>query len=179
MEAMVRDFLEYLKKEPSLSLKIAATDIGLEHIEAIASPVGFSNKSQLIKRFPESRHLLENSETAIAETMAVGDFTTLGAVSDVIVDEGFLRDLTKALGSTPSTPAQIDLVKTLWNSPHNTVTQAIMKNTFSGPAAVDMKEIFVKVIAKGDQKQMADLARYAFKGTRSVRFNSRSRCLPS
>jgi hypothetical protein len=99
-EAIVRDFLDATRGP------ISILELGLRPDRG-ADSSSFNKKAALIAEMPEWQPILEDPETGIKDLIAKGDFSTLGAINDVIKSYEFHTLLAQGLADAePLTKAR-------------------------------------------------------------------------
>jgi hypothetical protein len=102
--AIVRDFLDWAPD---------GVKWGETGLKPIASAAFSPNKFMLIKQYPSWAPILKDPGPGIAQLLAAGDWTTLGAITDVLVDDEFDRLLMKALFEGEMTPRKISFLENI------------------------------------------------------------------
>ncbi|MGZ6331148.1 MAG: hypothetical protein ACXWP5_00910 [Bdellovibrionota bacterium] len=149
-EAAVRDFIDMDSKGLGFNRGIRAPDIGLK---TIVSTRGDSNKFALMKKYPQWAKVLEDPVTGIKKLLAKGDFQTLGAITDAIVDVEFYQILAAQLGKKEPSPPIRAFFKALIAGKKQDLLTYIPDALIEHPD--EMKDLLAGLISQSSDEQVA------------------------
>ncbi len=170
IEAMVRDVVDMAQKKQlpgAKAIALTVEELGLTPVKAGLR----ATKMELIEKYPEWAHVLQNPETEIEALVKNGEFGKLGAITDVVNDHEFFTILTRSLAKHASQKGVREYIQMLIEKDDQGILRFLASNTFSRSETAGMADLLRLLIEKGDSETLQTLARETFTKRHTARMS--------
>ncbi|OFZ80424.1 MAG: hypothetical protein A2583_15690 [Bdellovibrionales bacterium RIFOXYD1_FULL_53_11] len=148
-QAIARDLLESVKlNHPDFAKKLPTPEaIGLAKEVAV---IANSNKYELILKNPKWAAFLTDPEGGISRLIKSRNWSTLVAISDVILDEEWFYLLAKKFDKLHKDPEVRKFVQSLIQKKNAQAIHFLINEVFCGPVAPEFEDLIELAIKNGD-----------------------------